>query len=230
METGARTVSGANRVDSKEHSALRKCVQVALLSLCVDNLVADELWSWHAFDAKVIKTSKIETTVHTRFRTGKHFGNMQQRRAGVIGKITASKQIAVITGYYYGKEEDSAEDWINSHRVFGGIELPIHSDRKVSVTTRGLVERFFVADRPGFTRYRQRVRLAKGGTIGPYASTEWFFDAKGWLSARTGVGIRWQAARWSSLEIGYLYDWRRAAIGDARHVLVTQFTLERLHK
>ena len=201
---------------------------MSLLVLVSQAVVADELWSWHAFDAKLLRTSHFEVTAHSRFRTGRHIGNVQQGRAGAIVRIFAPGKSAVLAGYYYGKEEDSAEDWRNFHRVFGGLEAPLFRAGQVTVATRGIVERFFVADRPGFTRYRHRVRAATEGRIGPYVAGEWFFDADGWLSGRYGAGVRWRWNTWSSVEMGYLYDHRRASIGEPRHVIVTQFTLERI--
>lgn len=202
---------------------------IALIFLLCDTVLGDEVRSWHVFDAKLVKTSRTELTVHSRLRTGQDLGNIQQGRAGVVAKFEIGKRTAAIGGYYYGKEEDAAEDWRNFHRVFGGLEVPVFRTKQMSVATRGLVERFLVGDQPGFTRYRHRIRLSTDRTIGPYVAAEWFFDAGGWLSARYAAGLRWRCNAWSSLEMGYLYDKRRPSVGEPRHVIVTQFTIERLH-
>ena len=136
----------------------------------------------------------------------------------------------MIGGYYYGKEEDSAEDWRNFHRLFIGIEVPLYRGLGLRLDTRGIVERFFVVDSPQFSRYRHRVRLRSERRLGPYIASEWFFDANGYLSGRYGAGVRWKYAESGAFEIGYLYDARRPTIGEPRHVIVTQVTLDRLWK
>jgi hypothetical protein len=189
---------------------------------------AGEVWSWHALDATIVKTSRAEITLHGRLRTGRDFATLQQGRTGVITRFAIPRHISLIGGYYYGKEEDAAEDWRNLHRVFGGLEAPLYRARGMAIDTRALVERFFVPDSPEFTRYRHRFRLNTAGAIGPYLSSEWFFDAKGYLSSRNGAGIRWRFSPAATLEFGYLYDARRSAIGEPRHVVVTQLRIDPL--
>ncbi len=200
---------------------------VAVLLASEARAVAGEIWSWHAVDVTVLKTSRAEVLLHGRLRTGRSFGNPQQGRTGAISKFGLPVRGVLIGGYYYGKEEDSAQDWQNLHRIFGGVEIPVFRNRGLSVDTRGLVERFFVPDDAQFTRYRHRLRLRTGRRLGPYVSTEWFFDAAGYLSGRYSAGIRWQYGESGTLESGYLYDARRPGIGEPRHVIVTQFTLDR---
>ena len=201
---------------------------LAMVLASSERAAAGEVWSWHSIDVSVLKTSKAEVILHARLRTGNSFGTLQQGRTGVISKFPLTRIGALVGGYYYGKEEDSAEDWQNSHRIFAGIEAPVYGGRGVAIDTRGVVERFFVVDRPEFSRYRHRLRLRTTGRLGPYVSTEWFFDTNGYLSGRYGAGLRWRCAESSTLEVGYLYDARRADIGEPRHVIVTQFTLDRL--
>ena len=186
---------------------------------------ASDFWTWHGFDVSPVKTSKFEWVLHTRIRT--RSGDLQQGRTGTILRFNAHRQFSVITGYYYGKEEDAAEEWRNFHRIFSGVEVPVFQRRKASVATRGLVERFISDARPDFTRFRQRVRYSTTDRIGPYAQGEWFFDAKGYLSGRYSGGLRWRWTRSSWVELGYLYDVRRPEIGPSRHVFVTNFLLER---
>lgn len=169
---------------------------------------------------------KSEVILHGRLRIGE--GTLQQGRAGVIAKFAIPRNAALIGGYYYGKEEDSAQDWRNSHRLFIGIEAPLHPGRGLRLDTRGIVERFFVADSPEFTRYRHRIRLRSERRLGPYITSEWFFDAKGYLSSRNGAGVRWRYADPVTFEFGYLYDARRSTVGEPRHVIVTQVTFDRL--
>jgi hypothetical protein len=109
-----------------------------------------ETWSWHVFDFSILKTSKVEAVLHTRVRTGRALGNPQQGRTGAILKLNAGAAFSIVSGYYYGREEDSAEDWRNFHRVFSGVEAPVYRNGPATVAVRGLLERFFVDDRPGF--------------------------------------------------------------------------------
>ena len=201
---------------------------VAVLVVASMPAIAGEVWSWHTVDVSVVKASRAEVILHGRLRTGNSFGTLQQGRVGAVTKVPLPTIGTLVGGYYYGKEEDSANEWQNKHRIFGGIEVPVYSGRRVGIDTRGLIERFFVADGPEFNRYRQRLRLRTGGRLGPYVSTEWFFDASGYLSSRQGAGLRWRCTESATLEFGYLYDARRANIGEPRHVIVTQFTLDRL--
>jgi uncharacterized protein len=45
---------------------------------------------------------------------------------------------------------------------------------------------------------RHRVRFRTDGRVGPYASTEWFFDGNGYLSGRYGAGVRWRCVETGS--------------------------------
>lgn len=178
--------------------------------------VAGEVWSWHTVDVSVVKTPGAEVILHGRLRTGNSFGALQQGRVGAVAKLP------------FPQVGNSADEWQNKHRLFGGLEVPVYGRRGLAADTRGLVERFFVPEGPAFSRYRQRLRLRTAGRLGPYLSTEWFFDASGYLSSRHGAGLRWRCAESATLEFGYLYDARRDRIGEPRHVVVTQFTLDRL--
>ena len=185
-------------------------------------LEAGEFWSWHGFDFVPVRNARFEWTVHTRVRS--RAGEFQQGRSGTLLKWQALPRIAPIVGYYYGKEEDSAEEFRDFHRLFGGAEVNILRQGGWTLMTRGLVERFFREDRSGLTRYRHRFRLVTARKIGPYLQSELFFDRDGYLSGRHSGGVRWQTASWVVVEAGYLYDHRRFSIGEPRHVLVTSMT------
>jgi len=200
----------------------------AAVLACDGTLAGAEPWSWHSVDFTAQKTTRWEWALHTRLRTRK--GELQQGRSGSIVRFRPHSQIALLGGYYFGKEEDTREEWQESHRGFGGVEAGVYSKGAVSVAARGLVERFAAAGRPGFTRLRGRLRLTTGGRIGPYASTEWFFDRKGYLAGRYSGGLRWRWSSWSSLEAGYMYDARNPALGVPRHGIVTHLFLERPRK
>ncbi len=205
------------------HTALLRFI--ISLHLYTGTLAAQEVWSWHSFDFALLKTRSVELALHTRLRTRE--GDFQQGRSGTILRFTPHSRTAVIGGYYYGREEDTREEWQNSHRVFGGAELRIYRRGAVSVASRGLVERFVTTSRPSFNRYRFRTRLSANYPIGPFTSGEWFWDARGYLATRYQAGLRWRASKWASVELGYMYDARSPQLGPPRHGMVTHLLLER---
>ena len=201
---------------------LLRCTFVSsLLSLAAGALRAEEVWTLHGFDYGLIRTQRIEVDLHTRFRTNEHMTNFQQGRSGAVVRWNASRRFTPIVGYYYGQQEDGRDEWTNFHRVFGGGEALVYGSKRMRLTSRTLVERF-IAPEFDFNRYRQRFRLSADRKIGPYLSSEWFFDAKGYLSARHGGGVRWKWSSWSWVEVGYLYDDRSPRLGPERHMIVTQ--------
>jgi hypothetical protein len=194
------------------------------LTISQDRLSAQQFWSWHAFDANVIDAPKLRATLHTRIRTGRPFGEFQQGRTGALLRWTAHPRVGLITGYYYGKEEDSTEEWRNFHRIFAGAEATVRRSSSYALSTRALLERFIPGDLPAFHRYRHRLRLTTPRRLGPYLASEVFIDRSGFLSIRNAAGIQWRVNPAWAVEIGYLHDKRRAAIGDSRHVVVTSLT------
>lgn len=188
-------------------------------------LDAQELWSWHSADFRLFEARGFEWGLHTRLRTRE--GELQQSRSGTILRFTPRSRITFIGGYYYGRDEDTREEWQNSHRMFSGAEARVYQNGAVSVASRGLVEKFVTSARPSFTRFRYRIRLSAGRKVGPYTSGEWFWDAKGYLAGRYSGGLRWPGSGWASLEIGYMYDARSPQLGPPRHGVVTQLLLER---
>src|SRR5438270_9119596 len=108
---------------------------VAFLLAGVQSLLAGEVWSWHSVDATILKTSAAEVLLHGRLRTGRSLGTPQQGRAGVVARFPAPRHLTWIAGHYYGKEEDSAEEWRNFHRLFTGVELPAYRSPAVTVDT-----------------------------------------------------------------------------------------------
>lgn len=200
---------------------------VAVLLISAARPLAAEIRTWHAFDAQVFGSSRLEATLHTRFRYDGVLGSFQQGRAGGVLRFRARPRWALIGGYYYGKEEDHREQWLNFHRPFAGMEVLLASrDGGIGLATRGLVERLVGGRSGDFTRYRQRLRLTTDRRLGPYLATEWFFDGRGYLTSRHSAGVRWRFARRASLEAGYLLDLRRADVGGVLHVFTTQMQFD----
>lgn len=195
-----------------------------LVLLWPATLWAQEIWSWHSVDFALLRARGVEWTLHTRLRTRE--GDLQQGRSGTVLRFTPKSRVTVIGGYYYGREEDTREEWQNSHRTFAGAEARMYRRDAVSVAYRGLVERFVTGSRPSFNRFRHRIRLSTSHRIGPYTSGEWFWDAKGYLAGRYQGGVRWRRSKWASVELGYMYDARSPHLGPSRHGVVTQLLLE----
>ena len=193
-----------------------------LCFLAVQVLGAEEIWTLHGFDYGLIRRNSLEIDLHTRFRTNEHMTNFQQGRSGAVFRWNADRRITAIGGYYYGHQEDGRDEWSKFHRVFGGGEVLLHSDKRMRLTSRTLVERFFAPADVDFNRYRQRFRLSVDRKFGPFLTSEWFFDTSGYLSSRNGGGVRWKWSSWSWVEAGYLYDDRSPKLGPDRHMIVTQ--------
>ena len=201
----------------------RNCaLAVALLTLTMKALPAQEVWTLHGFDYGLIRSKRLEVDLHTRFRTSQHMTNFQQGRSGAVVRWSAHRRFTPVGGYYFGQQEDGLDEWTNFHRIFGGGEAPLYANKRVRLASRTLVERFIAPPNTQFNRYRQRLRLSGNGKVAPYLSSEWFFDAKGYLSGRHGGGIRWKSSSWSWVELGYLYDDRSIRLGPPRHMIITQ--------
>ncbi len=196
----------------------------ALVLLCAGTLAGQERWSWHSIDFGLFETGSAEWIVHTRLRTRQ--GELQQSRWGSILNFSPHSRVTLIGGYYYGRDEDTREEWRSFHRLFGGAETRVRQWGAATLAARGLAERFWGGGRPAFTRLRNRIRLTMDGRIRPYLSGEWFWDTQGYLAGRYSVGLRWRCCRWASVEIGYLYDARSAQLGPPRHGVVTQLRLD----
>ncbi len=185
---------------------------------------AENFWSWHGFDLIAMKKAGWEITLHSRLRTRQ--GELQQGRTGAIARREVAPRVSMVSGYYYGKEEDSLDEVRDVHRIFGGGEFTLLRRETAKLAGRTLVEYFFRETRPDSARYRQRLRFEQGRVVGPAVQGEWFFDGEGFLSQRYQAGVRWKVNGWATLEAGYLYDRRRAAIGSNRHAVVTSVTLD----
>lgn len=208
------------------HGRSRSALIAVWLLLAAGPLTADTR-SWHAFDAVVLGGSRLELTLHTRFRYDGVLDSFQQGRAGALVRFHTLPRWALIGGYYYGKEEDHPDQWRNFHRPFLGWEVSlVRREGGIALAGRGLVERLVGGRAGDFTRYRQRLRLTTDRRLGPYLATEWFFDAKGYLTSRHSAGVRWRFARRASLEAGYLLDLRRADLGAVLHLFTTQMQFD----
>jgi hypothetical protein len=147
---------------------------------------------------------------------------LYQARAGPIFSWDATPRLTLLSGYYYAQQERRIDrDFIGGHRFFGGAEFAVVEARRFSIEQRLLGERFLSDAAPDFNRYRLRSRLSAKGAVAPYTSHEFFFDAQGWRSNRHSAGVRWSPLRAVQVDLGYLYERRRHAVGPDRHMWLT---------
>jgi hypothetical protein len=203
-------------------------------------LWAADIETQHAFDVTLPLKPRLELILHSRIRTQAGGLGFYQTRAGPIVSWDVTPRISLLSGYYYARQERKVDnDFVGGHRLFGGAEIAVVETRRLSIDQRLLAERFLSDATDDFDRYRSRTRLsAKGSiapytshefffdargwrTIAPYTSHEFFFDARGWRSNRHSTGIRWSALPAVQIDLGYLYEHRRAGVGPDRHMWLT---------
>lgn len=185
-------------------------------------LAAASVETQHAFDVTLPLTSRFELLLHSRIRTQPGALGLYQVRTGPILSWDATKRVAVLSGYYFAKQERQIDrDFIGGHRFFGGTEFVAFDARRFSFDQRALIERFLSDAAPDFSRFRLRSRLSAKGVVAPYTSHEFFFDAVGWRGNRHSAGIRWSPRQALQIDLGYLYEHRRPEVGPARHMWLT---------
>jgi len=194
------------------------CLLLASASL----LRADSLETQHALDATIPLSSRFELLLHSRIRTQPAGLGFYQMRAGPILTWDATSRVALLGGYYFARQQRAIDrDFIGGHRLFGGAEFDVAQSRRLAFDQRVILERFLSDAAPDFNRYRVRSRLTFKALLSPYTSHEFFFDAQGWRGNRHSAGVRWSPLRNVQVDLGYLYEARRAQVGPARHMLLT---------
>lgn len=174
----------------------------------------------HAFDASLRLRPRLNLVLHSRVRTQPGRLGLYQVRAGPILEYSAAG-LKWIGGYYYAQQENSDEDFIGGHRVFGGAEGRLWNGGRTSGDLRVLAERFELAQGRDFARYRARLRVSGRRALAPYGSAEAFFDARGWRSTRHAVGLRAGNGSRISVDLGYFVEPRRSDVGPLRHMFLT---------
>jgi hypothetical protein len=202
-----------------------------VILLAYASLAFAQVETQHALDATLPLHRKLEVTLHARVRTRPGDHGIYQTRAGPLVSWDWHPRASWIAGYYYAEEErDPIDEAIGRHRYFGGGELVAASNDATVLDTRILVERFIFRTEPDFSRYRGRLRLNSKARLGPYTSSEFFFDRQGWRSTRIAGGVRWRITESYEIDFGYFYEPRRAEFGSARHMFITSFHYKRVPK
>jgi hypothetical protein len=194
-----------------------------ILALAQAPAPAAETWSWNTANFSVLRTSRWQASIITMGRTGHGLGTPREARTGAIAKFRIAPRFTAVGGYYYYQDGDDARRWHTTQRVFAGMEAPVFQRGRAEVDARVLVERYLPDYKADFTRYRPRVRVSSLRRLGPYAYVESFFVADGLDTLRYSAGVRWLATSRSTVEVGYLYERRRASLGPHRHVIDTHF-------
>lgn len=192
-----------------------------LLTVLLAPLRADEVWSWHTFDYQFLHGERWQALMHGRVHVDE--GDFRQGRIGPVFRYNLPPRLTLIAGYYFGEDYNPLGEWKRSHRPFGGIEAAVATKKYARLTARTMLERFLVPGSGDYWRQRNRVRWTTAQRIAPVASWELFFDNKGYLTTRYTGGVRFTLSHKRALELGYLYDGRRANTGEPRHIVTTHF-------
>lgn len=183
---------------------------------------AADLETQHALDVALPVKPKLELILHTRIRTQPGGLGFYQGRVGPVLNWAASRRIDLLAGYYYARQQRKADrDFVAGHRFFGGAEVAAASYRRLSFDQRALAERFQSDAAPDFSRYRFRGRFSVQAPVSPYTGHEFFLDSRGWRSTRHSAGIRWSPIPGVQIDLGYLFENRRADLGGDRHLWLT---------
>jgi len=181
----------------------------------------------HAFEYATALTPKLDLILHSRLRTQPSMLGLYQGRAGPIFDYNLTRRVSLLGGYYFALQTDAEQDVKGRHRFFGGAEVTALRAEWYTVDVRSLTERF-TGEGSDFTRNRNRIRWSYQGRFAPYASGEFFFDAKGWRGARISGGVRYRVQRSVDLDFGYFYEPRRVDLGPHRHMFLTSVHFRRL--
>ena len=191
---------------------------------CVAVSPASELYSWHSFDAFVRVNERVELVLHSRIRSRDSFSDLQQLRAGPVARIRVRKRLIWYSGYYFQPGDNGDKIWGTGHRVFSGIEVPVERGR-VGLTLRVAAERNFHSLDEDYNRYRTYTRLTWRRRLTPFLQNEWFTVNSGFQSLRNGAGVQFSLGSRTTVEVGYLYDFRRQVWGGARQAIFTSVRL-----
>jgi hypothetical protein len=176
----------------------------------------------HALDVTLPLKARLDLTLHARIRTEPGGRGFYQARSGPVVSWAAWQRVSLLGGYYYSLQESRVSgDFRGAHRPFGGLEVTAVDARRLAVEQRYLAERFLPEAAAGYTRHRLRTRVSAKGTVAPYTSHEFFYDAHGWRSNRHAAGVRWSAHQALKIDVGYMFEHRRSALGPARHIWFT---------
>lgn len=199
-----------------------------LLALGARIVSAQDVESLHLLNAFFKPTEKLTLQAHMRVRTNNDLSSFFQARGGPIATYALRPRFSLIGGYYYiGQENTRRTDVDQFHRAFGGGQVTLVKNQRMTLEARTLVERFVATPTGDFTRARQRFLFQKQGQgILPYLSVEGLV-ARNRGTVRVGAGITRQISPQMQMSMGY--EMRQYQDGHLGHILVTnlQFVQQR---
>lgn len=175
----------------------------------------------HAFEFALPIREKLSLNLHSRIRTEPATRGYYQVRFGPVFTYRWKPQFALVSGYYFGRQQAEDGDFVGGHRWFGGGESTLRRWSRSELDTRALLERFGPRNANDFTRYRGRLRWSARGRVAPFASQELFADRHGFRTIRLAAGLRLQLSEQVQAELGYFFEPRRREVGPYRHMWTT---------
>jgi hypothetical protein len=198
----------------------RLVVLIGLLAACSRLTLASDIESWNAVEPEY-KDSHIRLVLQSQFRFRSDLGGFYASRTGPRIQFYVKPHFIPMVGYLYKNYKSTPSKWNDSHRAYGGVEIPLH-DGRWTAETRLWYERFFGDVKPSFNRYRQGVRVIWKHHYAPVGGVDTFQTSHGFYFIRPYGGIRWNMNSRSSIEFSYLYEAYRSGMGQNRHIVMTR--------
>ncbi len=199
-----------------------------LLGLVLIPLQAQDWGGLHLFNADIPLDKRWTLQLHTRARTNQHFSHLFQSRGGPILTYAVQPKLTLIAGYYALNEENGQNSDRTFHRYWGGFLTTPIQNRRLSLETRTLLERFENAPSGDYLRVRQRLLAVIGRkTWRPYLQAEGLTAQGHWIGRWT-AGTQWRPEGRNFFAI-FGYEYRMNPNGSYMHLIATtwQFQLRR---
>jgi Protein of unknown function (DUF2490) len=183
---------------------------------------ATELFSWHTMDTRVVAQGRFQLDVHHRTRMRRELGYLDQSRVGPIARWTVNPRLTLVGGYYYQPQQLLPHEWSEGQRVFAGLESTVRQRPGSTLFVRAFAERHMLTGRPAYNRYRTSLRWTAGRSrLRPFVQNELLAVWPHFHSTRNSGGLTFRLSAVAMLDVGYLYDSRRAFWDGDRQSIVT---------
>jgi hypothetical protein len=199
--------------------------------LAAQSGVPPTLETWHDFNLNLWKKGRFAFHMDAEWREYPEAGDLFRFRWGPIGEIRLNERASFVSGFMFhhlqlGLEEQPHANFLQK-RFYNGLMYTVAEKSRVKVEGRTLLDRWMDGPVPDHFRYRQQVRISGTGRTAPYVYDEVFLDNHGFLSNRTGMGLRFEANAQFTVLCGYMYEARADRFGRNRHVIQTQIQFQR---
>ncbi|MBL8178886.1 MAG: DUF2490 domain-containing protein [Bryobacterales bacterium] len=190
-------------------------------------LPAQELFSWHWFEANEHLTKKYDLRMTFRLRTRHEFQFVDQILGGPTLQYRAQNRVLYFAGYWTQPGHEDKAPWVMGHRTFAGAERRWDLHR-TTLVGRFTWERHFGGGRDDHNRFRFFNRVLFGRkAVAPFLQYEWIGMRVGFFSSRQTGGVRFRLHPQVTVDASYLYDVRRASWGGPRSALITTVSFQR---